>query len=377
VRATQGVTVLFAVSGAVQASWMSRLPAILDQAQTTFVRLGLALVLLGIGTLAGMLLTGSACDRYGRRRVLSVAIALALLSLIAIASSRSSPVLALALLAMGVGSGAWDAGMNVEAAAVENGLGKHLMSRFHGWWSIGSMAGAGLGLAAASRSIPLLPNLATVFLVAGVLCVAGLRSFAAGKGARPGSVLTKPQWPIRRLLPIGVLMFCGAITEGAAGDWLAVYLNEERRLSHAGAALGYTLFVTAMAAGRLLAERPHRHVGAIAVVRNGAVLTAVCIGLVVLTGASCWAFIGAFGWGVGICWVFPASLSATGNIATPSAVGGMTALGYSASIVGPLAIGWLAHTTGLGTALLTLLPLILVVALLAPALAGAAPGRAE
>ncbi|HEY0002866.1 MAG TPA: hypothetical protein VGB74_20600 [Actinoplanes sp.] len=168
-------------------------------------------------------------------------------------------------------------------------------------------------------------------------------------------------------------MFCGAIAEGAAGDWLAVFLNEERRLSHTGAALGYALFVTAMAAGRLAAERPHRHVGAIGVVRNGAILAGLSIGVVVLAVPSSWAFVGAFGWGAGICWVFPAALSATGNAATPSAVGGMTALGYSASIFGPLAIGRLAHSTGLGTALLTLLPLILVVVLLAPALAGAAP----
>jgi hypothetical protein len=103
----------------------------------------------------------------------------------------------------------------------------------------------------------------------------------------------------------------------------------------------------------------------------------VSVGLIVLTTASSWAFIGAFGWGVGICWVFPAALSATGNAATPSAVAGMTAVGYSASVFGPLAIGGMAHATGLGTAILTLLPLILVVAVLAPALAGAAPEPSE
>ena len=174
-----------------------------------------------------------------------------------------------------------------------------------------------------------------------------------------------------------MLIFCGAIVEGAAGDWLAVYLNEERGLSHTGAAGGYALFVTAMAAGRLAAERPHRYVGAVGVVRTGAVLAGVSIGLIVLTSASPWAFAGALGWGVGICWVFPAALSATGSAATPSAVAAMTAVGYSASIFGPLAIGGLAHATGLGAALLILLPLTFVVAILAPVLAGAAPAAPE
>jgi predicted MFS family arabinose efflux permease len=354
---------------------MSRLPVVLDRTHTDFVRLGLALLMLGLGTLTAMLLTGPACDRLGNRRVLAFGFAVTLLSLIAIVVSRSPLTLAVVLLAMGIGSGVWDAGMNVQGYAVENGLRKHLMSHFHGWWSIGSMAGAGLGLAATRFSVSLLAHLAAVALITAVLCVVSLRSFRGDKAARPDAVRSQPRWPVRRLAAIGLLIFCGAVVEGAAGDWLAVYLNEERRLSHTSAALGYTLYVSAMAAGRLAAERPHRHVGAVGVVRTGSIVAGASIGLIVLTTASSWAFVGALGWGVGICWVFPAALSATGNVAAPSAVAGMTALGYSASVFGPLAIGGLAHAVGLGTAILTLLPLVLVVAAFAPALAGAAPDR--
>jgi hypothetical protein len=324
-----------------------------------------------------MLLTGPACDRYGSRPVITAGFAVTLLSLIAIALIQSPSALAFTLLVMGVGSGVWDAGMNVQGFAVEHGLRKHLMSHFHGWWSIGSMAGAGLGLAATRLSVSLLPHLVAVSLLTGMLCLVTLRSFVADKAPRTDAARTQARWPIRRLAPIGALMFCGAIVEGAAGDWLAVYLNEERGLSHTGAALGYALFVTAMAAGRLTAERPHRHVGAVGVVRTGAIVAGVSILLIVVTTANSWAFVGALGWGVGICWVFPAALSATGNAATASAVAGMTAVGYSASIFGPLAIGWLAHAASLGTAMLTLLPLVLVVAALASGLTGAAPKPAE
>lgn len=368
VRDAQRISLVFAVSGATQASWMSRLPAILDQTHTNFVRLGIALVLLGFGTLAAMLLTGPACNRYGNRPVLTVGFATTLLSLIAIALSHTPWALALALLTMGVGNGVWDAGMNVQGHAIENGLQTHLMSRFHGWWSIGSMAGAGVGLAAARFQVPLLPHLAAAGLIAAAFCVLGLPAFVDEK-AEPGTVRTVPRW--RRLAPIAVLMFCGAIVEGAAGDWLAVYLNQDRGLTHTGAAAGYTVFVSAMAAGRLAAERPHRRVGAVGVVRGGAIVAGISIALVVLTTASSWAYVGALGWGAGICWVFPAALSATGNAATSSAVAGMTAVGYSASIFGPLAIGWLAHEIGLGNAILTLLPLVLVVAALSTNLAGA------
>jgi fucose permease len=278
---------------------------------------------------------------------------------------------------MGIGGGVWEAGMNVQAYAFESGLQKHVMSGFHGWWSIGSMAGAGLGLAATRLAVPLAPYLVAVALLAGALGVVALSCLDDGKVARPDAVSSRRRLPIRRLAAIGALLFCGALVEGAAGDWLAVYLNEVRRLSHSAAALGYTLFVTAMAAGRLAAERPHRHVGAVGVVRSGAILAGASVGLVVLTKAGWWAFAGAFGWGIGICWAFPAALSAAGNIATASAVAMMTAVGYSASIFGPLAIGGLARSVGLGATLLALVPVAGVVALMAPALAGAGPDPPE
>jgi MFS family permease len=360
---------VFAVSGATQASWMSRLPAILERADTDLVRLGVAFFLLGVGTLTAMLLTGPVCDRIGSRRVLVAGFAVALPSLAGIALCRSPEALGFALLVMGIGAGIWDAAMNVQGYAVESGLGKHLMSGFHGWWSVGSMAGAGLGLLAARLSVGLVPHLAVVSLLAAALCVLSLRTFDDSGVRRPEEAEEKRRRPVGRLAMIAVLMFCGALVEGGASDWLAVYLSGERRLSHSSAALGYTVFVTAMAAGRLAAERPHRHIGPAGMVRAGAIVAGVGIGLVVLTTKGLWAFAGAFGWGMGICWAFPAALSATGNIATGSAVAMMTAIGYCASILGPLAIGWLAHAAGLGTALLGLVPLVVVVAFLSPVLA--------
>jgi MFS family permease len=375
VRTARDVSLIFAVSGATQASWMSRLPSVLEQTRTGFAGLGFALVLLGLGTMLAMALTGPAAVRWGSRRVLALGFALTLLSLVAIALTRSPQVLAAVLFGLGVGGGIWDAGMNMQGYAVQSELGKHLMSRFHGWWSIGSMAGAGLALAAVHLSVPLLAQMIVVCVLAAGLCGRSLASFTQDKPPRMDRARSTglTRLPVRRLLAIGTLIFCGATVEGAAGDWLAVFLHQERHLSQSGAALAYALFVTAMAAGRLAAERPHRHVGAAGVVRSGALLAGVSVGIVVLSAPQPWGYLGALGWGVGICWVFPAALTAAGDEATPSAVAVMTAVGYSASIFGPLAIGWLAHGTGLGPALLTLLPLALAVSLLASVLAGAVP----
>jgi fucose permease len=250
------------------------------------------------------------------------------------------------------------------------------MSRCHGWWSIGSMAAAGLGTAAAALPVGLLPHLSAVVLAASVLFVLGVTAFDGPEDGGPDATGPPARPPVRRLAAIGALLFCGAVVEGAAGDWMAVYLHQDRLLTHAGAALWYTLFVSAMAAGRLIAERPHRHFGAVGLVRTGAVVTALSIMLVVAGPTGWWLHLAALGWGTGICWVFPAALSATGAVAAPSAVAAMTAVGYSASVAGPLVIGRLAHSAGLPTAISALLPLVLTVALCAPALSAAGPGPA-
>lgn len=352
---------------------MSRLPAILEQTHTDVVRLSAGLAMLGIGTLAAMALTGFAVTRLGHRPVVVTGFALTMVSLVTIAVAHSPPTLAAAMLSIGVGGGIWDAGMNMQASALERDHGIHLMSRCHGWWSIGSMAAAGVGAAAAALSIGLLPHLTVVLLATAVLCGVGVSAFGEPKTGPPDAAVTTRRFPVRRLAAIGTLLFCGAVVEGAAGDWLAVYLHQERQLSHAGAALWYTLFVSAMAAGRLIADRPHRHFGAVGLVRTGALVTALSIGLVVAGPTGSWLHLTALGWGVGICWVFPAALSATGNVAAPSTVGAMTAVGYSASVAGPFVIGRLAHFAGLETAITALLPLVLAVALFAPALTGADP----
>ncbi|GIF44179.1 fucose permease [Actinoplanes xinjiangensis] len=372
-RATRAISLVFAGSGATQASWMSRLPAVLDQTHTDVVRLSAGLVMLGIGTLTAMALTGPAVARLGSRPVVVAGFALTMLSLIAIAVAHSPATLTAAMLGMGVGGGVWDAGMNMQASALERDHSAHLMSRCHGWWSIGSMAAAGVGAAAAALSIGLLPHLIAVLLVTAVLFGRGVTTFGGSAGTGPGASGTGRRSPVRRLAAIGTLLFCGAVVEGAAGDWLAVYLHQDRELTHAGAALWYTLFVTAMAAGRLIADRPHRRFGAAGLVRTGAVVTALSIVLVIAGPTGSWLHLAALGWGVGICWVFPAALSATGNVAPPSAVATMTAIGYSASVAGPLVIGRLAHSAGLEAAISAMLPLVLAVALFAPALTGADP----
>jgi fucose permease len=244
------------------------------------------------------------------------------------------------------------------------------MPGFHGWWSAGTLLGAGVGVLAARLRVPLPAHFLAVALVAVPLAVLGVAAFVDERELPAPRYLSRRAGRRaigRRLVLIAVLTVCGTTIEGAASDWLAIYLRDVRDVSHAHAALGYTLFVLAMAVGRFAAAAAHERIGRAATVRVGAVLAGTGIAVSVLAPAAGVVYVGAALWGLGICVVFPAALSASGQASGSSeAVAVITTVGYSASLIAPPLIGTVAQRVGLGSTLLALPVLAAVVVLLAP-----------
>ena len=81
------------------------------------------------------------------------------------------------LFLVGFGNGTWDVAMNVEGAAVEQRQGRSIMSRFHAGFSLGTVAGALLGVGpgrpARAASTAHLAAVAVVVAVAVPICVRG------------------------------------------------------------------------------------------------------------------------------------------------------------------------------------------------------------
>jgi predicted MFS family arabinose efflux permease len=299
--------------------------------------------------------------------------------------------LGLGLFVWGSFYGSWDVAMNVHGSAVEQRAGREWMPRYHACWSVGGIAGAGVGALAAHIGSPLVLH----FTAAAVFCVAlvalALRSFVEDRGrdssrspdrerpavhsprARRGRVLTG------RLLLVGAVTLCATTLEGAAADWLALFLTDDRGATASVAAAGYAVFAVAMAGGRFsgtaVAERLGRH-GA---VRAGGLVSLAGVLLTVLGPGLAGAYAGAALWALGVCLVFPAAVSAGGE--TPDrpadAIAAVTTIGYGGFLVGPPLIGLLADRVGLGRALLVLCLLAGGIAALAPAVRSRRPQPAE
>jgi predicted MFS family arabinose efflux permease len=366
-----GTALVFLASGAVQASLFARLPALQDSADAGTAALGTALAVMGAGTFLGMCTAARHFRTIDDRQIVAGASGLTIGALV-LASFASSPVqLTLALLALGVPAGMWDARMNVHAAVVERRAGRHLMTEFHGLWSLGCVIGAGVGVLAASRGWPVLHQSLFVGTLALGACLFGTSTFVHRDAApsRPAPIRRRALQPYLAHL-IGII-FLGAIIEGAAGDWLAVLLADERGQSHGAAASGYLTFVAAMAIGRLGANRlyrryPEASLGqavllGTAAAAVGVVLTAYApVGLAVHAGAACW--------GLGICVVFPGVLSVAGRKSDSGrTVALLSSIGYAAGMVGPIGLGLAPSALArpdLRLALVVLLPACAVAAVL-------------
>ncbi|GAA0909511.1 hypothetical protein GCM10009558_013940 [Virgisporangium aurantiacum] len=185
-----GTALVFLASGAVQASLFARLPALQDASGAGTAALGTALAVMGAGTFVGMCTAARHFRTFDDRRIVAVASTLTIGALLG-ASYASSPwQLTFALLALGVPAGMWDARMNVHAAVVERQAGRHLMTEFHGLWSLGCVVGAGVGVLAASRGWPVLHQSLVVGGLALAACLFGVSTFVDRDDAPPRPVPT-------------------------------------------------------------------------------------------------------------------------------------------------------------------------------------------
>ena len=400
-RAALATALVFAVNGFLLASWVSRLPATRDRLGASAAELGLVLLTPGFGSLLSMPFSGRWCRRFGSRVVIATTTVAASLALVALAVVPTLVALGLTLFVWGSFYGSWDVAMNVHGSAVEQRAGREWMPRYHACWSVGGIAGAACGALAAQVGMPLILHFSIVAVLCTALVTVALRSFiedrtqapqpapavapAPGSAAAPerersrgmgrgrrsarGRVLTG------RLLLVGVVTLCATTLEGAAADWLALYLTDDRGATASLAAAGYAVFAVAMAGGRfsgtVVAERLGRH-GA---VRVGGLVSFVGVLVTVLGPGLVSVYVGAALWALGVCLVFPAAVSAGGEAPErpADAIAAVTTIGYGGFLVGPPLIGLLAEQVGLGRALLVLLILAGGIAALAPAVRSRRP----
>jgi len=152
-RARAAVAAVFFLNGLLFGSWAARIPAIRDRLDLSHGELGIALAFLPVGSIIAMPVAGALAARFGSRRATRLALVVMCAATAVVALAPSLPALAALALARGVGMGSLDVVMNLHGVTVERRYGRPILAGFHAAFSLGGLAGAGLGALAAGAAL--------------------------------------------------------------------------------------------------------------------------------------------------------------------------------------------------------------------------------
>ncbi|MGP9528928.1 MFS transporter [Glutamicibacter sp. AOP5-A2-18] len=369
----------YLASGLLISALVSRLPAVRDALDLDHATVGLLLLCMSAGSFLSVSVSGQLVLRLGAANVMRIAATLSGASLILVGVSTgvfgSAVATGVFLFTQGLGSASWNVASNVQGAVMERALSKSIMPALHGFFSIGTVIGAGLGALAAHMGLPLQYH----YLLMGLIIVGTVlyssrfygEDFSRTPRTSSGPSLSRA-WKEPQTVLLGILVLGMALAEGAAGDWVALALADGYGTSEATGAVGYGVFVTAMTLTRLLSGDLILRLGRVIMIRASAICAFVGVLIFAFGHNLPLAFAALVVWGIGAALTFPLAMSAASDDPLHSAtrVAVVSTIGYGAFLGGPPLLGLLAGAIGLLPALGSISLLIVLAFMLSKNTAG-------
>ncbi|EDH6751914.1 MFS transporter [Salmonella enterica subsp. enterica serovar Typhimurium] len=378
-RRTWALFMFFFLPGLLMASWATRTPAIRDILSVSTAEMGAVLFGLSIGSMSGILCSAWLVKRFSTRKVIRTTMTCAVTGMVilSVALWCASPLIfALGLAVFGASFGAAEVAINVEGAAVERELNKTVLPMMHGFYSFGTLAGAGVGMALTALSVPANIHIILAAAVAIAPIFIAIRAIpdGTGKNASEDSHLQEKGLPFYRdiqLLLIGVVVLAMAFAEGSANDWLPLLMVDGHGFSPTSGSLIYAGFTLGMTVGRFTGGWFIDRYSRVTVVRASALMGALGIGLIIFVDSDWVAGVSVILWGLGASLGFPLTISAASDTGpdAPTRVSVVATTGYLAFLVGPPLLGYLGEHYGLRSAMMVVLALVILAALVAKAVA--------
>ncbi len=340
----------FLVAGFGYACWAPLVPFAQKRLAVDDGILGLLLLCIGVGSIAAMLVTGPLSSRYGSKPII-VASGFGLLGILPFLPLVDTPLmLGLALLIFGASLGSLDVSMNVHAVEVERASGKPLMSGFHGLFSAGAFAGAGLMTFLLSINVSaFVGTLLCSTLMTVAMLLAWPRLLTAVK-AGDGPLFVLPKGFVLLLAGLAAATF---LVEGALLDWGALLMIGKGHVSEAQGGLGYMVFSIAMIIGRFNGDRITAGLGDKKVFFWGGIIAVTGFVFLLASSITIISLCGFLLIGLGASNLVPVLFRRAGTQqAMPAAlaIGAMSTMGYVGILAGPACVGFVAKAIGLASA---------------------------
>ncbi len=367
------IRLLFALEAASFALVLPRIPDIRLALGLSDGALGVALLGIPAGTLAGLVVAPATVRKAGPRTaawasVIALAWAFVLPGL---ASSQLS--LLGAFFACGIAVSHSEVALNGLAGGLEAVTGRRIMSQCHGFWSIGSIAAAIVGGMLAQSGMPL----SRQSTVAGVVLTACVLSLAPSLPRSQNAVTSAPSdhavaVPSRDLVALCVLPVGIMIIEGVFMDWSAIHLRSSVGADPFGGSLGFVAFALAMAVVRLFGDALTARFGERQVVVASNLAAGVGTLVFALAPTLAVGCVGAAVGGAGVAVVYPVALSAAARAPGVAArnIAAVSFTSFAILLGSPAAFGLLAEDFGFRIAIAVCAVLVLPALFLARGLAG-------
>jgi MFS family permease len=347
------LSVFFFLSGVCFSTWASRIPTIKANFQYNEAELGTLLLLMPIGSLLGLPISGWLVSRYNSRVPALVGFILLSLSLIFIGISPSTYTLAAAVCMFSFNMRVMNISINTQALTLQRILNRNINGSFHGLWSTGGIVGVGVSTLFVGLGISMQVHLIVVSLVSIVIALFSFPYLAKNDRATSGNKINLSK-PDPYIVYLGVLVFLASLCEGGMFDWSGVYFKEV--VNEKLFTLGYLTFMIFMALSRFASDSFVENFGRPKTFVVSAILISLGVLVAILIPTFWFSLAGFCLTGLGTAAVVPMvfSLGAHSKKYSPGvAISIIVTYSIAGMFLGPVMIGYIAQAFNLRIAFAT------------------------
>ncbi|MDR0823613.1 MAG: MFS transporter [Prevotella sp.] len=344
---------LYFCTGICFSSWASRIPDIKNTLGLGDAAWGTILLMIPIGQVCGMTISGLLISKVGSKRILPLALIGYVLSLLFIGVSSTEYALIISLIIFGFFGNFCNISINTQAVGLEAVYGKPIMASFHGGWSLAGLTGASIGLLMASLKFKPIYHFCIIGLLVLITIYINTRYLRPDlkKKKDPADISAKKKnKPEKFLFLLGIVAFCGMAAEGAMSDWSGLYLIDVVGTPKHLAPIGLAAYMVTMASGRFIIDKATQKWGRRRVIQAGGTLIAAGLFSAVAFPHFITVIISFMVIGFGTAGIVPTIYSVAGQktkISTSIALTIVSSVSFLGFLMGPPLIGYISSITNL------------------------------
>ncbi|HJV77164.1 MAG TPA: MFS transporter [Paludibacter sp.] len=339
---------LYSCFSLIFSTWVTYIPQIAEKLGITEGRIGKAIFFSALGAFFMIRICRHIVDRVGVGRYTFFALIVYCVFFYGPFLAYSYDTLCLSLFFFGMASSSFAISLNSLTATIEKQDEIYIMSRSHGFWSIGGMIGAATGsFIAVLLHNPILHITILVTII--LLIQTKLKSHYY---FRKGEQLIKERLKPKNMKPLYVIAVVGLVmmvSEGAIADWGALYLKKIILLNLKYIGFGYAAFSSAMMIGRFTGDSLSKKLGSWQLITYSSSIGILGF-LLILTLNPIISVLGFFIVGLGFSVVVPEVYRLASNIEGVKTADGVSFIAATSNIgflVGPVLLGFIAELNSL------------------------------